>query len=314
MNPYVITVTLNPALDKTVTIEKLNVGGLNRVKDLRIDAGGKGINVAKVLNKFEVDIVAAGLIAGAQGELLLSLLEKEKIEAQFFKIPGDTRTNLKIVEEATNITTEINEAGFCVNDKELNKFKERLSALLENASYLVLSGSLPKGVNENIYSELIQLARDKGVKTILDADGPALKEGVKAVPYAVKPNIHELEKLYDRKMSGDSDIVHAAKALIEKGIRMVAVSMGAEGALIVDRQEVLRVKTFPITPMSTVAAGDSMVAALTFSFLNGFPLERTAKLITAAGTITASKPGTQVCSLKEVLQAVEGVKVEKLSF
>ena len=314
MSSYVVTVTLNPALDKTVTIGKFNLGGLNRVTDLRIDAGGKGINVAKVLNRFETGVVATGLIAGAQGEILLSLLEKEKIEAQFLKISGDTRTNLKIVEEATNVTTEVNEAGFYVSSEELNRFKEKLSSLLENASFFVLSGSLPGGVEEDIYSHLIQLARSKGVKTILDADGSALEAGVKAAPYAVKPNLHELEKLSGRKMSDTRDIVQAAKTLQEQGVEIVAVSMGAEGALIMDRKEVLRVKTFPITPMSTVAAGDSMVAALVFSFLNGYPLKKTAKLITAAGTITASKPGTQVCSLEEVLQSIEDVQIEEHPF
>lgn len=313
MKSYVVTMTLNPALDKTVTIDKLNQGGLNRVSGIRIDAGGKGINVAKVLKKFSTDTVAAGLIAGFQGQTLLGLLSDENIEAQFLKIQGDTRTNLKIVEEETNVTTEINEAGFYVNESDLELFKEKLSVLLENASFLVLSGSLPRGVKEDVYSDYINLARSKGVKTVLDADGAALQKGIEASPYAVKPNISELEKLFGRKMSDNSDIVDAGRVLQKRGIEIVAVSMGAEGAILMNKEEVLRVKTFPITPMSTVAAGDSMVAALVFSLMKGYTLKETAKWITAAGTITASKPGTQVCSLEEVQKSIGLVEVEQLS-
>lgn len=308
----VITITLNPALDKTVTIEKLNKGGLNRVNDLRIDAGGKGINVAKVLSRFGVEVLATGLIAGSQGQTLLSLLEEEKIHAQFLRIPGDTRTNLKVVEEVSNITTEINEPGFTVRAGELEQFTNKLSGLLEDASFLVLSGSLPGGVDENIYSEFIKLARSKGVKTVLDADGAALQEGIKAGPYAVKPNIHELEKLVGRKLPDDGEIVKAAQELQQQGVEIVAVSMGADGALLMDRKEVLRIKTFDITPMSTVAAGDSMVAALVYSLQKEFSLEQTAKWISAAGTITASKPGTQVCSFEEVRQSIGLVRVKAI--
>jgi len=313
MRPYVVTITLNPALDKTVTINKLNQGGLNRVSSMRIDAGGKGINVAKVLKRFDTNTVAAGLIAGFQGQILLGLLSDENIEAQFLKIQGDTRTNLKIVEEETNITTEINEAGFYVNESDLELFKEKLSVLLENASFLVLSGSLPRGVKEDIYSDYINLATSKGVKTVLDADGAALQKGIEASPYVVKPNLAELEKLFGRKMSDNTDIINAGRMLQKRGIEIVAISMGAEGAILMNREEVLRVKTFPITPMSTVAAGDSMVAALVFSLLNGYPLKQTAKWITAAGTITASKPGTQVCTLEEVQKSIGLVEVEQLS-
>lgn len=311
MKPYVVTITLNPALDKTVTINKLNHGRLNRASSIRIDAGGKGINVAKVLTGFKVDTIAAGLISGRQGQTLLELLSEEKIKARFLDVQGDTRTNLKIIEEETNVTTEINEAGFYVDDSDMQLFQDRLSELMENASFLVLSGSLPKGVREEAYSDYIKLAASRGVKTILDADGPALQKGIEAAPYAVKPNLCELERLFGRKMSDDTDIVNAGRTLLQRGIEIVAVSMGAEGAILMNSEEILRIKTFPIIPVSTVAAGDSMVAAMVFSLLKGYSLKQTAKWITAAGTITASKPGTQVCTLEEVRKSVERVEVRR---
>jgi 1-phosphofructokinase len=312
MKPYVLTITLNPALDKTVTIDKFIKGGLNRVKDLRIDAGGKGINVTKVLNKFGVDVIATGLIAGVGGQTLLGLLSEENIESQFLKIPGDTRTNLKIVEEATNITTEVNEPGFYVTPESIDMLKRKVSDLLDNASFMVLSGSIPAGVKPDIYAELIELARSKGVKTILDADGSALQAGVKSAPYAVKPNQHELEKLLGRKMPGIADLVSGAKELQQMGVETVAVSMGAEGALLLDKNEILRIETFPITPMSTVASGDSMVAALVYSKLNAFSLRDTACWISSAGTVTASKPGTQVCSFEEVRNSLGLIRIKQV--
>ncbi|MDK2811235.1 MAG: 1-phosphofructokinase, partial [Petroclostridium sp.] len=307
MKTSVVTVTLNPALDKTVTVSSLKTGGLNRVKDIRMDAGGKGINVAKVLKKFEVDVLAAGLIAGFQGQLLLEYLEAEGIKTSFLKIPGETRTNLKIVEEKTKITTEVNEAGFLVTQEDLKRFSDNLLHLMNQTCILVLSGSLPPGVPETIYKDYIEIANAKGIKTILDADGKALEEGIKALPFAIKPNIHELENLAGCKLLEEKDVVLAGRHLIEKGINLVVISMGSEGAIVLNDKETYRVKTFPIKRESTVGAGDSMVATLAYALLNNKPLEEIAKWITTAGTITASKPGTQVCTLAEVQQSLHQV-------
>lgn len=312
MKPYVVTVTLNPALDKTVIIDKLQVGGLNRVQSMRMDPGGKGINVARVLNQFGVNVKAAGLIAGSQGQILQKYLAAAKISASFLTIPGETRTNLKIVDSSSNITTEINEAGFAVEKTEMNAFKDQLSEILNEASYLVLSGSLPPQVECSIYRELTEIAKSKGVNTILDADDEALFEGIQAAPFAIKPNIHELEKLAGHKMVDDQDIIRAARNILEKGIEIIIVSMGAQGAIIMDKKETYRVRTGPIVPRSTVGAGDSMVAVLVYSLLHQHSLAETAQWVTAAGTVTASKPGTQVCSLGEVKQFLNNVQVERM--
>lgn len=312
MRPSVVTVTLNPAIDKTVVIEKLNVGGLNRVQSVRMDPGGKGINVAKVLNQFGVHVTATGLIAGTQGLNLLHYLALEKIAANFLTISGETRTNLKIIDSSSNRTTEINEAGFLVGDTEINRFKAQLSVLLDEAAYLVLSGSLPPGVGSGIYRELVEIAKGKGVKTILDADDAALFEGIQAAPFAIKPNIHELGNLTGRELADDQDVICAARKILEKGIEIIIVSMGAQGAIIMDKKTTYRVWTDSIVPKSTVGAGDSMVAVLAYSLLSQFSLEETAQWVTAAGTVTASKSGTQVCSLAEVRQFLNKVKIKRM--
>lgn len=312
MNSSVVTVTLNPALDKTVTLAGLEIGGLNRVQNMRLDPGGKGINVAKVLKKFDVEVTAAGLIAGAQGQQLLKQVEREAIKVRFVNVQGETRTNLKVVDETTKTTTEINEPGFTVSADNLAQFRQELLQLLDAAAVLVIGGSLPPGVPEDIYRDYIELANSKGVKAILDADGQAFREGLKAKPFAVKPNIHELEELLGQKLETVQEIVSAGKALVQQGISLVIISMGSRGSIVLDEKEVYQVTPFSITPQSTVGAGDSMVAALAYSLLEAKPLAEIAILATTAGTVTASKSGTQVCTLAEVKDSLTKVHAEKL--
>ncbi|GGG02685.1 1-phosphofructokinase [Paenibacillus abyssi] len=307
----VITVTLNPALDKTVTIERFEYGGLNRIKDMRTDAGGKGINVAKVLKQFSLDVTAMGLIAGFQGQVIQEKLKKLGIRSVFLDTEGETRTNLKVVDEQTKQTTELNEPGITAQSSKLQDFIARFEAELSSASLAVLGGSLPPGTPADYYGTLIESAKNKQVRTILDADGEALKQGIEAIPFAIKPNIHELEMLTGRTFTTDEQIISAAGALIERGIEYVAVSMGGEGSLLVSRTEAVRARPFPITPMSTVGAGDSMVATLVYCFLQELSLEQTARWTSAAGTITASKPGTQVCSLPEVQARIDDVIIKR---
>lgn len=312
MGSTVVTVTLNPALDKTVTLSELKIGGLNRVRDLRIDPGGKGINVAKVLKKFNVNVIAAGFVAGFQGQQLLKQLERDAIEVCFVDVRGETRTNLKIVDEKVKVTTEINEPGFNVLPEDMECLGRKLSKLLSRASFLVIGGSLPPGAPNHIYRDYIEMANSKGVKVILDADGGALREGIKAQPFAIKPNLHELEQLVGRNLTTTEEIVSAGKQMVGQGISLVIISMGSQGSIVLDQKEVYQVTPFPISPKSTVGAGDSMVAALVYSLLENKPLADIAIWATTAGTVTASKSGTQVCTLAEVQKFLSQVHALKI--
>lgn len=312
MKAKIVTVTLNPALDKTVTVERFQYGEVNRVCHLRVDAGGKGINVAKVLHRFGVPVLATGLIAGMQGNQLAKRLAEEGVPFDFVEVPGETRVNLKIVDAAHKVTTEINEPGFSVAPQDLARFAEKLAAFLDEAAVLVLSGSLPRGVAPSVYADFIRLAHQKGVKTILDADGPALAEGLRAQPFAVKPNLSELARLVGRPLSDERDIVEAGKTLLETGVSLAVISMGKDGAVVMDRREGYRAWPFDVEPQSTVGAGDAMVAAVAYALLAHRPLEEIARWATAAGTVTAAKSGTQVCTLEEVRCALDRVRVAAL--
>lgn len=308
----IITVTMNPALDKTVTVEQFIPAGLNRIKTVRTDPGGKGINVAKVLKQFGAPVSAWGIQAGHEGRMLMEMLEAAQIPAHFLEAEGKSRTNLKVVDEETRQTTELNEPGVTPSESLLTELVSQLDASMRDTSLLVLAGSLPPGTPPDFYGRLIAIASTHGVPTILDADGTALAAGLEAVPYAVKPNIHELEALLGRTLTTDEQVIEAARGLQAGGIKLVAVSMGAAGSILVGEQEVYRARPFPITPMSTVGAGDSMVAAMAYCLSQGKTLEETARWTTAAGTVTASKPGTEVCSLAEVQAKLAAVSLEHL--
>lgn len=312
MKPSVITVTLNPALDKTVTVGRIELGGLNRLREVRTDAGGKGINVAKVLKRFGIPVSAWGITAGHQGKVLEEKLKAAGIATEFLEGTGETRTNMKVVEEESRQTTEFNEPGITADAALLKEFVNRFTSKLEGVRYVVLGGSLPPGAPSTFYRTLIEAAAAHNVRCILDADGEAFKEGLAGKPYAIKPNIHELEAHLGRELKTEEEIVAAARDLIRQGVELVQISMGSKGSILVNETEAYRAEPFPITPLSTVGAGDSMVAAMVHGLLQELPLEAVARISSAAGTVTASKPGTEVCTLEEAAGKQELVVLTRL--
>ena len=161
MNGKIVTVTLNPSIDKSISIDTIVPYGLNRVINSRTDPGGKGINVARVLKNFGVDVTALGLIAGSQGKLLTDYLKRMEIKTDFLEIDGETRTNLKILNNSVNRITEINETGVCVTPDDLNRFREKYKIYAEQSDVIVLSGSLPPGISQDFYAECISIAKNK---------------------------------------------------------------------------------------------------------------------------------------------------------
>lgn len=312
MNKKILTVTLNPCVDKTITIEGFEYGGLNRAKNTRVDVGGKGINVAKVLSSFDASVFAFGIVAGKQGQEVISFLDDKGIPNSFIKAKGETRTNYKVFDNKCKIITEINEQGFCVNEVLLEECVNNIIRLLPETEIMVLSGSVPSGVDDGIYKRLIDISKKYDVKVILDADGDKLKLGIEALPYAIKPNVFEFEKLVGRKLKTNKEIITAAREYIDMGISMIIISMGAEGAIFLSDNEVYMSTPFPVDCKSTVGAGDSMVAALAYGLKQGYTLEEIARLATAAGSVTASKEGSNVCSIDEVKEKVSLVQLKKL--
>ena len=305
----VLTVTFNPCIDKTITISDFSYGGLNRVEEVREDMGGKGINVAKVLKSFDIECRAYTFVAGASGKRFAEALEKDGIEVVSTEVTGEIRTNQKLVNLNDKVTTEINEKGFCVSSDDCQKAFEVIKSHLDADTILVLAGSIPSGMDDGVYAELTRFANSVGAKVILDADTAKLKLGIEAIPYAIKPNLYEFELLTGEKLDTTYKIVSEAQKLIQMGIGLVVVSMGADGAVFVNKDSSYMAEPFGIDCQSTVGAGDSMVAALAYSLHKGYELKETAKLCVAAGSITSSKAGTQVCTKEEVLRRKDDVKI-----
>lgn len=306
----VITITLNPAIDKTVEINEFNIGGVNRVSSMRIDAGGKGINVSKVIKSLDGKSKALGILAGENGKYIKNYLDKLQIDNNFVFLSGETRTNLKIIDAANHTNTDINEIGNPVSNEELKKVEKSIFDELAKENVVVFSGSVPAGVPKNIYRAWIKQVNEYGAKAILDADGELLQEGIKAGPYLIKPNIHELERLYNKELESINEVAETAKDLFKYGIEKIVVSLGEDGALFIDSKNIIHAYGLKVDVKSTVGAGDSMVAALALSLEKGYSLEETVQLAVATSAANVMTSGTQPADISIIRELKKKVEFE----
>ena len=307
----IITITLNPAIDKTVEIENFMTGTVNRVISTRLDAGGKGINVSKVVSSLNGKSKAMGILGRTNGSFIKDYLDISGIDNEFFFIEGETRTNLKISDPIKKSNTDINEAGPKVLGKHIEQLKQMVFKNVERTSILVFSGSVPKGVNKSIYAEWIKTAKQFGAKTILDADDELLKYGIEAGPYLVKPNIHELEKLAGKRLQSNREIEEFARSLMaDFGIEIIAVSLGEKGAIFLNKEASIFAEGIKVNVKSTVGAGDSMVGALAHTIDMGCSFEETVKLAMASGTANVMTSGTQPADLGTITEIEKLIKIQ----
>lgn len=307
----IITITLNPAVDKTVEIQDFEVGTVNRVASVRLDAGGKGINVSKVIKSLGGESCSAGILGGNTGNFIKDCLNVMGIENKFLYIEGETRTNLKVVDSKRKTNTDINEPGPQLSAEEIAAFEKMVFGMIRKDSVVVFSGSVPANVDKAVYGKWIKAARETGAKTILDADGELLKYGIEAGPYMVKPNIHELESFFGKKIEGVAEAESHARKLIDiYGVEFVAVSLGAKGAIFLNKECSLFANGIDVEVKSTVGAGDSMVAALTYSLDMGYGFEKSVLLAVASATANVMTSGSQPADFKTIMELENKVKFE----
>lgn len=288
----IVTVTINPAIDKTARVERLIPGGLNRLSDLRWDAGGKGINVSRTIAALGGTSTATGFLAGQTGAAIQNVLETiPGIVPDFVRIPGQTRTNLKLVEPDGTLT-ELNEQGPSATPEGMTALTAKLQQFCVPGNVLVLSGSVCPGVPEDIYAELTQMAHSGGAKVLVDADGALLARAVEAKPDMIKPNQFELCRLFGTDDTSVDSLITMGQTLLEKGIGGVCISRGAQGALMVTDDGVYRWQGASIPVQSSVGAGDAMVAALCMGMDSGMTAEACFRLACAAGTAACTTAGT----------------------
>lgn len=297
----IITVTLNPAIDKTIEIKNFEVGKLNRIETVRLDAGGKGINVSKVIKSLGGDSKATGFLGRENSSFITEYLDRSNIKNEFVFVNGMTRTNLKVFDSVNKTVTEINEPGPYVEDNEVKQLERFLVDTVRHGDIVVLTGSVPKNVDKGIYGRLIKLLKQNGAKTILDAEGNLLREGIKEGPYLIKPNLFELEGLLGHRITGIKEAESFAKSLIKDyNIKIAVVSLGDKGAIFVDQFQSIFTHGLEVDTKSTVGAGDAMVAALAFSIEKKLNLNKAITMSMAAATANTMVNGTQPAALDTI--------------
>ncbi|KJS50617.1 1-phosphofructokinase [Desulfosporosinus sp. BICA1-9] len=307
------TVTLNAAIDKTVEVQDFRLGAVSRISKLQLDAGGKGINVSKVIQALNGKSIAVGVLAGRNGEFIQAEIERRGIAHDFLYVEGETRTNLKVVDPVNSSFTDINEPGTMISEDDLKQLEEKIFKDLGSETSLVLSGSVPSSVPSSLYRQWLERAKALGGKTFLDAEGELLREGLKAKPFLVKPNLYELEHLVGHKLSRLEDVAAAARNLLRQGVEVLVVSLGSEGALFAYQEQVIHAEGLPIEVKSTVGAGDAMVAALTLVPAGEDYLARAVRWSIATSAAQVTTPGTQPPELSKVLSYLDQVRYHLLA-
>lgn len=283
----ITTVTLNPAIDKTYWTARLLKGQVNRMHTVTEFAGGKGINVTKVLREYQFPVTVMGFLGGYTGQFIEKYVEGIGAVCCFTHIQQSVRCTTNVLSE-DGYVTELLEPGPVISQEELECFREQYVQAAEQSDLLILSGSAPGGVPENIYADLIKMAKTAGKKVILDTSGGYLRAGAKALPFMIKPNMKELEILMGRKMKDRQDAVEAALFLQQQGISRIMVSMGGKGLLYAGEDKVLFAKAPKVKVVNTVGCGDSVVASFAMSLLNGEEDEMTLKKAVAVSAANAT--------------------------
>ena len=309
----IVTVTMNPAIDKTIEIEALLPGGLNRIQKVEYDAGGKGINVSKTIHELGGSSIAVGFLGGNAGKTIESVLNEWGINNDFIWVRGETRTNTKVYEKSGALT-ELNEPGPQISKEQQEELVKKLEGYANEETLFVLAGSIPNGVDKQIYSEIIPRVHAKGAKVLLDADGELFRNALKEKPDIIKPNRVELEEYFgfDYRVSME-ELLEAARKLRAQGIETVAVSMGKSGAMMVREGYEVKCPALSVKAHSTVGAGDAMVAALAYAWENKLGNEETVRLCMAASAGAVTTIGTKPPTRALVDELLEQVVIEQIS-
>lgn len=297
----IYTVTLNPAVDKTALSPGFAAGRVNRLSRLRLDAGGKGVNVSKVLHSLGCASVALGFAGGRTGELLRRALSEAGVEADLVPAQGETRTNLKIADPQTGVCTDINEPGQNPGEEALRELETRLFSRARAGDAVVLAGGLPEGVPDGIYADWTRRLKAAGVWVAVDADGERLRLAAAERPDLVKPNDAELREMLGLPDQEIPTLARAARELCRAGVGMAAVTLGARGALFVRGGDVLLARGPEVRAVSTAGAGDTVTACLTYAHARGLSPEEAARLAVGAATAKVLREGGSPPSLREIL-------------
>lgn len=290
----IYTLTLNPAVDRELTVPSIVFDAVLRATAWRVDLGGKGFNVSRMLHALGEPSVALGFAGGRSGEMLRDGLEAMGIGTDFVWIDGETRTNVSIVTAEHDHYIKVNEPGPTISQRAQTAMLEKVHGLSRSGDWWVLAGSLPPGVEPGFYGWLIDMIQATGARAVLDTSGAALESAVAHRPFLVKPNEHEAARLTDLPADTAGDLVATARAVQALGAANVVISLGKAGALLWDGNAAWQAASPPIEERNPIGAGDSMVGGLVWALNQGVPVSEALRWGIACGAATASMDGTAV--------------------
>lgn len=302
----IYTVTFNPAIDYVINVQDFKAGIVNRVTSEEKFAGGKGINVSRVLNNLGVKSKALGFVGGFTGRFIIDSLESQGVSTEFIQVNGDTRINVKL---KSNDETEINGSGPDINENDLTKLFNIIEKLDEK-DYLVLAGNVQKSVSRDIYSVLQQKCAANNVKVIVDTTGDALVTTLKNKPFLIKPNNHELGEIFNLKLNERDQIIKYAEKLREMGAQKVIISMAEKGALLICDSGVYHASPAKGTVKNSVGAGDSVIAGFLAKYSETMDIIEAFRWGASAGSATAFSK--DLCTKEELQDCLKQVTVTKI--
>jgi len=308
----ITTITLNVSIDKRYVIERFELGTVMRVKECNYTAGGKGLNVSKVAALMNEEVTATGFIGGYAGDYIAKQIELFGVKSNFVRVNGESRSCINFFDESTGKQTEFLEPGALVASEDVKIFLKRLPAVIENCNTVTISGSVPKGVDTNIYADIIEIIKQRGKKVILDTSGILLEKGIKACPTMIKPNTDEIEMLSGIHINSTEQVVQAAEKLHMGGIPIVVVSLGKNGALVVCDEGIFHGITPDIKVVNTVGCGDSMVAAFAVGISRDCSIVDTIKMAMAISTANALRAETGYFVDEDYKYLINQVKIVQM--
>lgn len=283
----ITAITLNAAIDQIYEVATLEVGGVNRISTITKDAGGKGMNVAKVLQASGATVDVGGFAGGTSGEKIRQLLNARALPNEMISIANENRVCLTILDGSDGRGTELLESGPVISGDEWSDMLKWLDTKSKTTKWFALSGSLPKGVPTDAYKQMINILHSNGAKAVLDSSGNALKLGIEAKPFAIKPNEQEIAAILGKNGLSETDLIEAGKQFVTAGIEHVCFSLGGDGALILNESGAYKITAPKIEVVNTVGSGDSFVGGLLYGFATGEDIETTYKRAVASGTSNA---------------------------
>jgi 1-phosphofructokinase len=290
----ITTVTLNPAIDQTIIVDEFKPGEIHKVKVRRMDVGGKGINVSKIICVFGGDTAAIGYLGAENRQFFEDFFRAHGIKYDFVLVEGVTRTNTKIIDLSRHQTTEFNESGFAISQEDVEKLKAKIKKYEMASTYMVFSGSMCKGNYPGLFGEYLAQISDHN-KIVIDATGEMLLEGVKYQPFLIKPNIDELKATFGINSSSLEDIIRAAISIRERfHIKWILLSMGANGAALISHEMILKADALKVNVKSTVGAGDSMVGGFIYSYDRFADPIKAFRHAMACGAAAVTTEGTEI--------------------